>query len=297
MAVTKGTARPPDMATLAAEVADRREVLPGRDLVTIHAPPIASAARAGQFLYLLTRDDSGLARLRPFAIVIADPVAGTVSIQTGPDLKHGPVGRLQPGDAVAVSGPVGRPFEVDARSRHLLLVAEGDRAAELRLLADESVRAGRQVTLLAGAATARDVWPSSLLPDEVEYVVATADGSLGRRGDVVDLMPEYEAWADQAFAAASPDTLARLAKLAASRRRRMGVATLGRKRGSGRADPPGSVAARRRSFLQVRVEPPVGCAAATCLGCTVVGIAGAPVRTCREGPVFASDELDWEAAS
>ena len=284
------------MATLAAEVADRREVLPGLDLVTIHAPPIASAARAGQFLYLLARDDTGFARLKPFAIAIADPVGGTVAIQVGP-AAGGPVGRLRPGDALSVSGPVGRPFEVDARSRHLLLVAEGDRAAELRLLADESVRAGRQVTLLAGAATARGVWPSSLLPDEVEYVVATADGTLGRRGDVVDLMPEYEGWADQAFAAASPATLARLSKLAASRRGRMGVATLGRKRGSGRADPAGSAAARRRSFLQVRIEPPVGCAAATCLGCTVVGIAGAPVRTCREGPIFASDELDWEAAS
>lgn len=284
------------MATLAAEVADRREVLPGRDLVTIHAPPIASAARAGQFLYLLARDDTGLARLQPFAIVIADPVGGTVAIQVGKAVG-GAVGRLRPGDAVDVGGPVGRPFEVDARSRHLLLIAEGDREAELRLLADESVRGGRQVTLLAGAATARDVWPSSLLPDEVEYVVATADGSLGTRGDVVDLMPDYEAWADQAFAAASPATLARLAKLAASRRGRMGVATLGRKRGSGRADPAGSAAARRRSFLQVRIEPPVGCVAATCLGCTVVGIAGAPVRTCREGPVFASDELDWEAAS
>jgi dihydroorotate dehydrogenase electron transfer subunit len=285
------------MAMLSAEVADRREVLPGRDLVTIHAPPLAAAARAGQFLYLLARDDTGLARLKPFAIVIANAVAGTVAIQTGSRTEPGPVGRLRPGDPVSVSGPVGRPFEVDARSRHLLLVAEGHRAAELRLLAHESVRAGRQVTLIAGAATARDVWPSSLLPDEVEYVVATADGSLGTRGDVVDLIPNYEAWADQAFAAASPATLARLAKLAASRRGRMGVATLGRKRGSGRADPAGTAAARRRSFLQVRIEPAVGCAAATCLGCTVVGIAGAPVRTCREGPVFAFDELDWDAAS
>ncbi len=284
------------MAQLSAEVADRRDVLPGRALVTIHAPPIAAAARAGQFLYLLARDDSGLARLKPFAIVIADSLAGMVAIQVAPP-AGGPVGRLRAGDNVSVSGPAGRPFEVDARSQHLLLVAEGDRAAELQLLAVESVRAGRQVTLLAGATAARDVWPSSMLPDEVEYVVATADGSLGTAGDVVDLVPAYEAWADQAFAAASPGTLARLSKLAASRRGRLGVASLSRKRGAGRADAPGSAAARRRSFLQVRIAPPVGCAAATCLGCTVVGIGGAPVRTCREGPVFASAELDWETAS
>jgi hypothetical protein len=111
------------------------------------------------------------------------------------------------------------------------------------------------------------------------------------------MLPAYEAWADQAFAAASWPTLVRLARQAASRRGRMGVATLGRKRGSGRADAQGSAAARRKAFLQVRIEPPVGCAAATCLGCTVPGASGGQVRTCREGPVFASDELDWEAAS
>jgi dihydroorotate dehydrogenase electron transfer subunit len=284
------------MAQLSAEVTERREVLPGRALVRIHAPPIAAAARAGQLLYVHVEDDAGLKRLKPFAIVIADRVHGHVSIQLGPSNARGPLGRLGAGDRVRVSGPIGRGFEVDSRSRHLLLIAEGDRAAELRLLAEESVRAGRQVTLLVGADTARAVWPSALLPDEVEYVVATADGSLGIRGDVVDLLPEYEAWADQAFAAASWQTLGRLSKLAASRRGRLGVATLGRKRAAGRADPVGSAAARRRSFLQVRIEPAVGCAAATCHGCTVVGVDGAPVRTCREGPAFASDELAWEAA-
>ena len=39
--------------------------------------------------------------------------------------------------------------------------------------------------------------------DEAEYVVATTDGSLGHRGEVTALLPEYEAWADQCFAAGS----------------------------------------------------------------------------------------------
>lgn len=295
--MARRAARRPDMPQVSAELADRREILPGRWLVTIHAPPVASAARAGQSVYLLTRDDAGLARLRPFAIVMADAVSGVVGIQVGAAASVGPVGRLRTGDAVQLHGPFGRPFEVDARSRHLLLVAEGDAAADLRLLADEAVRSGRQVTLLLGASSAREVYPSALLPDEVEYVVATADGSLGQAGTVAELVPDFEAWADQAFASASWSTLATLAKLAASRRARLGVASLGRKRGAGREVVPGSVAARRRAFLQVRIEPAVGCAAATCLGCTVAGTGGAPLRACREGPVFAADELDWEAAS
>ena len=85
--------------------------------------------------------------------------------------------RLRPGDAVDLLGPLGRPFEVDPRSRHLLLIAGGLGMAGVRMLADEAIRDGRQVTLLFGAASAREVYPSSLLPDEVEYIVATDDGS------------------------------------------------------------------------------------------------------------------------
>jgi len=167
--------------------------------------------------------------------------------------------------------------------------------AGVRFLADQAIRDGRQVTLLFGAAGARDVYPSSLLPDEVEYVIATDDGSVGRRGFVTDLIPEYEAWADQAFACGPHGMLAALARLADGRRERLGVAKLGRKRGAGKVDAPGSPAARRKSFLQVSMEQNMGCAVGACLGCVVMSSSGTPQRVCREGPVFAADEINWEA--
>jgi dihydroorotate dehydrogenase electron transfer subunit len=167
--------------------------------------------------------------------------------------------------------------------------------AGVRMLADEAIRDGRQVTLLFGAAGAREVYPSSLLPDEVEYVVATDDGSVGHRGFVTELVPAYEAWADQAFACGPFPMLAALSRLAAGRRERLGVARLGRKRGGGRAVAVGSPAARRKAFLQVSMEQNMGCAVGACLGCVVMTKSGQPQRVCREGPVFASDEIAWEA--
>jgi dihydroorotate dehydrogenase electron transfer subunit len=150
------------------------------------------------------------------------------------------------------------------------------------------------VTILFGALSASHVYPSNLLPDEVEYVVATDDGSLGHRGYVTELLADYEAWADQAFACGPHPMLARLATLAVGRRERIGVANLGRKKGGGKPDQPGSTAARRKAFLQVSMEQTMGCAVGACLGCTVIGVSG-PLRVCREGPVFASDEIDWES--
>ncbi len=284
------------MRLAGAELVDSREILPGQWLQTFHAPALVAGARAGQFVHVRTGDFSGLVLRRPFSINTADAATGILTIHfraigRGTDWFT----RLRTGDRVDMLGPLGRPFEVDPRSRHLLLIAGGLGMAGVRFLADEGIRDGRQVTLLFGAARAAEVYPSTLLPDEVEYVVATDDGSLGHRGFVTDLVADYEAWADQAFACGPQPMLAALARLAEGRRGRLGVARLGRKKGGGRVAAPGSPAARRKAFLQVSMEQNMGCAVGACLGCVVMGTSGTPQRVCREGPVFAADEIAWEA--
>ena len=284
------------MRLVAAELVDSREILPGQWLQSYHAPALASGSRAGQFVHARTGDLSGLVLRLPFSFNTTDPATGIITIHfrivgRGTDWFT----RLRPGDTVDMLGPLGRPFEVDPRSQHLLLVAGGLGIAGVRMLADEALRDGRQVTLLFGAASAREVYPSNLLPDEIEYIVATDDGSLGQPGYVTDLVPRYEAWADQAFACGPYAMLRALTGVLAGRRERLGVATLGRRRG-GRAQPIGSTAARRKAFLQVSMEQNMGCAVGACLGCVVMGVSGTPQRVCREGPVFASDEIVWDGA-
>jgi dihydroorotate dehydrogenase electron transfer subunit len=284
------------MRLAAAELVDSREILPGQWLQAYHDPALAAATRAGQFVHVRPGDFSGLMLRRPFSVNTADPVSGIVTIH------FRVIGRgtewfthLRAGDSIDLLGPLGRPFEVAPGSRHLLLIAGGLGMAGVRMLADEALRDGRRVTLLFGAASAREVYPSNLLPDEVEYIVATDDGSLGHHGFVTDLVPDYEGWADQAFACGPAPMLAALARLAAGRRDRLGVAKLGRRRGS-RSAPAGSPAARRKAFLQVSMEQNMGCAVGACLGCVVMTTSGTPQRVCREGPVFAAEEIAWEGA-
>jgi dihydroorotate dehydrogenase electron transfer subunit len=285
------------MRLAAAELVDSREILPGQWLQSFHAPDLASGSRAGQFVHVKTGDDSGMILRRPFSINTADPISGIITIHFRVIGRGtGWFTRLRQGDQVEMLGPLGRPFEVDPRSQHLLLIAGGLGMAGVRMLADEALRDGRQVTLLFGAASAREVYPSSLLPDEIEYVVATDDGSLGHHGYVTELLADYESWADQAFACGPTPMLGALAKLAASRRQRLGVATLGRKRGGGKQDAIGSPAARRKAFLQVSMEQNMGCAVGACLGCVVLSVTGTPQRVCREGPVFAAEELVWDGS-
>jgi dihydroorotate dehydrogenase electron transfer subunit len=281
---------------LAAELVDTREFLPGQWLQTYHAPALASSAQPGQFVHVRTPDYSGLVLRRPFSINTYDRRAGTITIHfrvTGVGTAW--LARMKPGDTSEMLGPLGRPFVVDPKTRHVLLVAGGLGMAGVRSLADEALAANRNVVMLFGAASAAEVYPSSLLPDEVEYVVSTDDGSFGHHGRVTELVTQFEAWADQAFACGPHPMLEALASSAKSRQTRLGVAALGARRGKGTKQAPlGSRQARRRAWLQVSMEQNMGCAVGACLGCVIMGVEG-PQRVCREGPVFASDEIVWGA--
>ena len=171
---------------------------------------------------------------------------------------------------------------------HLLVVADLEGFARVRALAGEAIATGRRVTLILGARSAAEVLPSSLLPDEVEYVVVTRDGSLGHEGDPSDLVPEYEAWADQCVVAGSDGLVAGLVGLARGRDARLGVARLGRRPGrrASRADSR----AKAREWLQVVLEHRQGCLLGVCLGCAVATRDGL-IRACREGPVVGASAV------
>lgn len=203
--------------------------------------------------------------------------------------------RLRPGDALDLLGPLGQPIRLDRSTQHLLLLAEDAAVPSLRPMADAAITAGVQVALLAEAENAASVIPSTLLPDEVEYAVATRDGSVGQTGSVLDLLPDFEAWADEAIAAGSASFLARVAREAEARDARLGVASMGR-RGRRRASAEGG--GRRadgagRSWLRVLLLQTIGCALGVCLGCVVDGRSG-PVRVCREGPIFDARDVAWK---
>lgn len=282
------------MKLLEAELLESREFLPHQWLQTYSAPWLAAAAHAGQFVHVRTPDYSGLVLRRPFSLNTFDRRSGQVTIHfrvTGKGTEW--LARMRPGERSEMLGPLGRGFEVDSHSRHLLLVAGGLGMAGVRSLVDEALAENRQVLVLFGALSSAEVYPSTLLPPEAEYVVATDDGSFGYAGRVTELVPRYEAWADQCFACGPQPMLAAMARLAGGRDGRLGVARLASRRGGPRAAPMGSATARRRSWLQVSMEQNMGCAVGACLGCVVIGVKG-PQRVCREGPVFASNEIDWE---
>jgi dihydroorotate dehydrogenase electron transfer subunit len=237
------------------------------------APEVARGAAPGQFLMLRCCDLPPAQATTPFH---PRPMSYHRLRQgeDGPEfaILYEAVGRgtewlagRRPGDRLFVYGPLGRGYSVRRAAQNLLLVAGGIGVAPLVWLADQAVAGGKNVTLLIGARTADAVFPNHLLPPEVEVVVTTEDGSLGRRGLVTEPFAEHLSWADQAFACGPNAMFQALADVV--------------RRGE-------SAGVRRgRKPVQVLLEEVMPCGTGICYGCAVMTRKGVRL-ICKDGPRF-----------
>ena len=241
-------------------------------LLTMALPAgLARNLRPGQFVNVLCRDGLSLDPLlrRPYSYFRVDPAANTMTLLVRPFGRGSQwlAGRT-PGETLDVMGPLGNNFGVNDRAERLLMVAGGVGVAPLVHLSDEALVRGQSVTLLMGASTAATLLTAGQLPTEVEYIVATDDGSQGHAGFVTDLVPEYLPWADQVFACGPDPMLRSLANVI--RQHRVG----------------------RRPSVHVSVERSMACGVGACLGCVIDTRHG--MRTsCVTGPVFPIEEIVW----
>jgi dihydroorotate dehydrogenase electron transfer subunit len=162
-----------------------------------------------------------------------------------------------------VLGPLGKGFDLAGITRRALLIAGGIGIVPLVALAESAIRNGVVVTLAAGFRSADRVFPASLLSPEVEYLVATDDGTRGFSGFVTELARPLVPWADQIFACGPTPMLKATARLGA-----------------------------RREMVQLSLEERMACGMGVCLGCVVPTRHGLR-RVCRDGPVFRLSDLDW----
>lgn len=270
-------------APVVAEVVGLGELAPGRIAIQLHAPSFVAGLRPGHALHLLRAEAGGYRLRRVAPVTLLDPLRGVVEVGLQPRADGGrdSLVDIRIGERVALTGPIGQPIPKVPRSTQLLVACDGEGFAWVRLLINSAVAEGRSVVLVQSAQTAAELIPAALLPERVEIVVATADGSLGVRGDIADLLPQYVAWADQAVAAGA-STLVDAARSAA------------RKHSSGsRTTARGSRSSRREgdAWLSVIVTHEVGCGSGVCDGCTVPTRTGS-IRLCREGPAIDVSSFD-----
>ncbi|MBM2809596.1 MAG: pyrK [Chloroflexi bacterium] len=259
------------MDLFSARVVDNEEIMPSTHVLTLEAARAARSASPGQFLHIRCGDGLSPLIRRPMSIFRTDGTLLQVMIRNVGEGSSWIV-RRQAGDMLDCLGPLGRGFRVSPQARNLLLVGGGYGVAPLVGLAERALARRANVSLAVGAAASELIFPASLIPEEVEYLVATDDGSAGYRGFVTDLIPERLVWADAVYACGPLAMMAALARIMRD------------------------LAPRKPA--QVAMEERMGCAMGVCLGCCIESTRG-PLRVCTEGPVFDIRQIVWreEAAA
>jgi dihydroorotate dehydrogenase electron transfer subunit len=251
-------------------------IMPDTHVIDLASPILGQASKPGQFVHIrctpmwdpLLRRPMSIFRIRPDGVSLMVRAVGD-----GSQI----IAASGVGVELDVLGPLGRPFTIDPSARRLAMVGGGYGVAPLVALATEALGRGCEVVLMVGAATADFVFPADKLPPEVEYSVATVDGSLGHHGLVTELLQRYLEWSDAVYACGPTPMLEAVARL--TRPASFGVAG----------------AMRSRKPVELAMEQHMGCAMGVCLGCVVMTKKGYQ-RVCRDGPVFQADEMIWEGS-
>lgn len=283
----------------AHRVTENRDLGGGSFVLRVAGP--FPETRAGQFCMLRTELGWPVMLPRPFSwfdVVRpgeASPRAGEeqgaasfLGKAIGPGTRH--LASLAVGDEVLVTGPLGRTWPQVGDGPEPVCIAGGVGLAPFLLWAKErhaDVR-GRRVQILYGGASAsaivaREDFAPAVAGDSAdgpEWHVATDDGSLGFRGNVLELYrdlaergviddraPVYCCGPDPMMEAVAADCRARAVRCVVS------------------------------------LETYMACGFGVCNGCSVE-VTGTGrfegkkyVKSCVDGPVFDADELLWAAAA
>lgn len=246
-------------------IISNEEVVPGIFQMWLKVPELTGEARPGQFVMVRCGEDTILRRPLSVHCVDGEKLALLFQLK-GKGTEW--LSLCKKSDKLDIFGLMGNGFQITPRSKNLLLVAGGIGIAPLYYLAESAAVAGKRVTLLLGAATAKQLYPIKLLPPGVKCVLATEDGSAGHKGMVTDLLPEYTVSADQIFACGPLPMLQYIAR----NQKKLHI---------------------NKKPVQISMEMRMGCGVGVCYGCTIRTKSGLK-QVCKDGPVFALDEVIWD---
>lgn len=172
------------------------------------------------------------------------------------------------GTSLDIIAPLGRPFPLSQPHERPLLVAGGTGLGPILFLADTLLQRGIDCRLVFGCRSATHL-PDALFENR-NASLCTDDGSKGFHGTVIDY----------------------LKKIADSLPRDTVLYCCG----------PGPMLQMCHQFAKdhcfrcfVSVEQVMACGVGACMGCAVrLRDHGSYVRACKEGPVFDSEEVEWE---
>ena len=243
-------------------IISNKEILTGTYLMWLEASYIAVSARPGQFV--MVSCENRLLR-RPLSIHRIDRNGRIALLYDVIGKGTQWLSQQKKGEKLDVLGPLGNEFTLIPEANRLLLIAGRTGIAPLVFLADVAIEQNLSVTLLQGAANASQLYPATLLSEQIQYLACTEDGSQpeikasAKRGMATDYIGQLASQFDQIFscgpAAMYQSLKNQLAKI------------------------------RYENSVQVSLDIRMGCGLGACYGCSIRTKQGMK-KVCQDGPIF-----------
>lgn len=172
-----------------AKIIEKRKIAPGIISLEVHAPSIAKKAKPGQFVILMACEKG---ERIPLTIADYDRKRGSIRMVFEVVGKTTSVlSRLDEGaELFSLVGPLGIPSEIKNYGT-VIVVGGGIGVAPVYPIARELKEAGNKVIAIIGSRTKDILIMEEEMRDvSTELLVATNDGSYGRKGFVTDILDE-----------------------------------------------------------------------------------------------------------
>lgn len=251
-----------------AEIIDHKELTDGVFSMWIHSKSIVSQAKPGQFISVFCKDGSRLLP-RPISLCELDKEKGNLRIvyrTAGAGTKE--ISHYQAGDTIDLLGPLGNGFPIaEARGKQVLLAGGGIGIPPM-LETAKQLKDSAKIKIILGYRNSQVF----LLPDfeaQGETRVATQDGSIGIKGNVLDCITQEDC-TDILFAC-GPTPMLRAVK---------------------------AFAEEKNIECYLSLEEKMACGIGACLACVCSSKeidAHSHVhnkRVCKDGPVFRAEEVE-----
>ena len=233
-------------------------------LMKVSSENLVEKCKAGQFFMLKMQNEITILR-RPISTHNADKKNGVLEFYY--EVKGRGTEEMttkKEGDIINLQGPLGNGFTTDYENKTLLVVGGGMGLAPLKYLIEDLKRKEKnnKIIFIAGGRNkgALEILQNFHL-ENVEVHLVTDDGSLGKKGNVIELMKEIisENHID-AVMSCGPHRVLELV---------------------------GEIANAKDIYAEISLEERMACGVKACVGCSIKTLKGMK-KVCHDGPVFDS---------
>ena len=248
-------------------VIEQKMIADGICSMWLDAKEIAVQAKPGQFISVYSNDKSRVLP-RPISICEIDREKGTLRIVyrvVGKGTEE--FSKAEAGDSFEILGPLGNGFPIEeAKGKKVLMIGGGIGVPPMLQTAKEI----EGEAIIVSGYRNQDLFLKEELESAGTLFIATEDGSVGTKGNVVDAIRENQIEADMMFAC-GPKPMLRALK---------------------------NYALEKGIPCWISMEEKMACGIGACLACVckskeVDGHTNVHnKRVCKEGPVFLAEEVE-----